>query len=111
MDGAMIRIAFDIGGTFTDFVLEDGSTGILHFGIIPKSSKEALACPSRVAHASNCKRMPPAGASSGAGRAGVTGTGIGPDWALVRGRKLRTREARLRGEKCHVEPSLQSVQQ
>jgi N-methylhydantoinase A len=32
--GCVVRLAFDIGGTFTDFVLEDGETGRLHFGKI-----------------------------------------------------------------------------
>ncbi len=36
----MIRLAFDIGGTFTDFVLEDGSTGERHFGKVPTTSSE-----------------------------------------------------------------------
>jgi len=34
----MIRIAFDIGGTFTDFVLEDGHSGALHFWKVPTTS-------------------------------------------------------------------------
>jgi N-methylhydantoinase A len=36
----MIRLAFDIGGTFTDFVLDDGTTGQRHFGKVPTTSKE-----------------------------------------------------------------------
>ena len=31
----MMRVAFDIGGTFTDFVLEDGRAGVLHFHKVP----------------------------------------------------------------------------
>ena len=30
-----MRVAFDIGGTFTDFVLEDGRAGALHFHKVP----------------------------------------------------------------------------
>jgi N-methylhydantoinase A len=36
----MIRIAFDIGGTFTDFVLEDTRTGKRHFGKLPSTPSE-----------------------------------------------------------------------
>jgi N-methylhydantoinase A len=36
----MIRMAFDIGGTFTDFVLDDGRTGQRHFGKVPTTSRE-----------------------------------------------------------------------
>ncbi|MGE0753098.1 MAG: hydantoinase/oxoprolinase family protein [Variibacter sp.] len=36
----MIRIAFDIGGTFTDFVLEDTQTGKRHFGKLPSTPSE-----------------------------------------------------------------------
>ncbi len=36
----MIRIAFDIGGTFTDFVLADGATGTLHFHKIPTTPRD-----------------------------------------------------------------------
>jgi N-methylhydantoinase A len=41
----VIRIAFDIGGTFTDFVLEDAATGALRFGkaaTTPKSLEQAV---------------------------------------------------------------------
>ncbi len=31
----MMRVAFDIGGTFTDFVLEDARAGALHFHKVP----------------------------------------------------------------------------
>ena len=31
----MLRVAFDIGGTFTDFVLEDARAGVLHFHKVP----------------------------------------------------------------------------
>jgi N-methylhydantoinase A len=31
----MIRVAFDIGGTFTDFVLDDGRAGVLRFHKVP----------------------------------------------------------------------------
>ena len=34
----MIRVAFDIGGTFTDFVLADESTGTTHALKVPTSS-------------------------------------------------------------------------
>lgn len=33
----MIRVAFDIGGTFTDFVLEDSESNRRHFGKIPST--------------------------------------------------------------------------
>jgi N-methylhydantoinase A len=36
----MIRLAFDIGGTFTDFILEDGNTGQRHFGKVPTTPRE-----------------------------------------------------------------------
>ena len=35
----MIRVAFDIGGTFTDFVLADDTTGLTHALKIPTSSR------------------------------------------------------------------------
>src|SRR5215468_9357919 len=34
----MIRVAFDIGGTFTDFVLADDATGLTHALKVPTSS-------------------------------------------------------------------------
>ena len=34
----MIRVAFDIGGTFTDFVLRDDATGTTHALKVPTSS-------------------------------------------------------------------------
>jgi N-methylhydantoinase A len=36
----MIRIAFDIGGTFTDFVLEDDHSGALQFWKVPTTSSD-----------------------------------------------------------------------
>ena len=36
----MMRIAFDIGGTFTDFVLEDGRAGALHFHKVPTTPRD-----------------------------------------------------------------------
>jgi N-methylhydantoinase A len=35
----MIRVAFDIGGTFTDFVLADDATGLTHALKVPTSSR------------------------------------------------------------------------
>ena len=35
----MIRVAFDIGGTFTDFVLTDDSNGAVHALKVPTSSR------------------------------------------------------------------------
>jgi len=35
----MIRIAFDIGGTFTDFVLQDGASDVLRFGKVPTTPR------------------------------------------------------------------------
>ena len=35
----MIRVAFDIGGTFTDFVLTDDSNGATHALKVPTSSR------------------------------------------------------------------------
>ena len=35
----MIRVAFDIGGTFTDFVLCDDATGTTHALKVPTSSR------------------------------------------------------------------------
>ena len=35
----MIRIAFDIGGTFTDFVLQDQTKQVLRVGKIPTTPK------------------------------------------------------------------------
>ena len=35
----MIRVAFDIGGTFTDFVLADDTTGLTHALKVPTSSR------------------------------------------------------------------------
>jgi N-methylhydantoinase A len=37
---AMIRVAFDIGGTFTDFVLDDTRTGHRHFGKVPTTPSD-----------------------------------------------------------------------
>src|SRR5581483_3205462 len=37
----MIRVAFDIGGTFTDFVLSDDATGAMHTLKVPTSSANA----------------------------------------------------------------------
>ena len=36
----MVRVAFDIGGTFTDFVLEETATGRRHFGKVPTTPSE-----------------------------------------------------------------------
>lgn len=36
----MIRMAFDIGGTFTDLVLDDGRTGRRHFGKMPTTPSD-----------------------------------------------------------------------
>jgi len=36
----MLRIAFDIGGTFTDFVLEDGRSGTLQFHKVPTTPRD-----------------------------------------------------------------------
>src|SRR5262249_40451975 len=36
----MIRLAFDIGGTFTDFVLHDGASGTLHTLKVPTTLRE-----------------------------------------------------------------------
>jgi N-methylhydantoinase A len=36
----MIRVAFDIGGTFTDFVLDDGVAGVLHFHKVPTTPRD-----------------------------------------------------------------------
>ena len=33
----MIRVAFDIGGTFTDFVLQDTSKGFAYFLKVPST--------------------------------------------------------------------------
>ena len=38
--GSMLRIAFDIGGTFTDFVLEDGRSGTLQFHKVPTTPRD-----------------------------------------------------------------------
>ena len=35
-----LRIAFDIGGTFTDFVLEDGRAGTLLFHKVPTTPRD-----------------------------------------------------------------------
>ena len=35
-----MRVAFDIGGTFTDFVLEDGRAGALHFHKVPTTPRD-----------------------------------------------------------------------
>lgn len=36
----MIRMAFDIGGTFTDLVLDDGRNGRRHFGKVPTTPRD-----------------------------------------------------------------------
>ena len=36
----MIRVAFDIGGTFTDFVLHDGATGATHALKVPTTLRD-----------------------------------------------------------------------
>jgi N-methylhydantoinase A len=36
----MMRVAFDIGGTFTDFVLEDGRAGVLQFHKVPTTPRD-----------------------------------------------------------------------
>ena len=36
----MIRVAFDIGGTFTDFVLHDGATGATHSLKVPTTQRD-----------------------------------------------------------------------
>ena len=38
--GMTMRVAFDIGGTFTDFVLEDARTGALHFHKVPTTPSD-----------------------------------------------------------------------
>ena len=35
-----MRVAFDIGGTFTDFVLDDGRAGVLHFHKVPTTPRD-----------------------------------------------------------------------
>jgi N-methylhydantoinase A len=36
----MMRLAFDIGGTFTDFILSDGATGATHVLKVPTSPSD-----------------------------------------------------------------------
>jgi len=36
----MIRVAFDIGGTFTDFILSDGATGATHVLKVPTTPND-----------------------------------------------------------------------
>ena len=40
----MIRVAFDIGGTFTDFVLQDTSKGFAYFLKVPSTPSNPGDC-------------------------------------------------------------------
>ena len=52
----MLRLAFDIGGTFTDYVLHDQSTGRIRIWKVPTSREPAVGVEATLAEAVDCIR-------------------------------------------------------